>query len=180
MAQPFPAAGCSRGVPGEVEYLLSTRADAEAASRAQPCDMRTTLRAVLDIIFRVVVFVVADLTYTWLYETVVPTPLDADIGEGLLAFALVMGVAAVWGGWDGDRRGMGRTAVIWVPAGVITGAVMAFTSGLGDPGNSLKLMLAELTGTGPFLAGLVVVPALAAAALGAAIRRAAVPTPRLR
>lgn len=142
--------------------------------------MRTTLRAVLDIIFRVAVFVVGNLTYTWLYETVVPTPLDADIGEGLLAFALLMAVAAVWGAWDGDRRGLARASAIWVPAGLITGAVMAFTIGLGDPGNNLKLMLAELTGTGPFLAGLVVVPALLAASLAAAIRRGTASSPALR
>jgi uncharacterized membrane protein len=141
--------------------------------------MRTTLRTLLAVAVRVAAFVAGEWAFTTAYERAVPaTPGDADLGEGLLLFLLMIGVALLWGAWDGFRRGFGLAAAVWVATGVLTGAALAIVLGLGDPANTLQTVVADLADTAPFLAGLVLVPALIMAAIGAIIRHAGTPNPR--
>lgn len=143
--------------------------------------MRTTRRTLLAVVVRAAAFVAGEWAFTRVYEASVPaTPGDADIGEGLLAFALIVLAALAWGVWDGYRRGFGRTALVWIASGALTGGVLAVTIGFGEQGNSLRLMLADLVDSGPFLAGLVVFPAVIAAGLAAIVHDAISPSPTAR
>ena len=133
--------------------------------------MRTTLRIVLAVAVRVVVLLAAGWAYSAVYDAL-PGQDDSGLGEGLLAFLLLMAASAAWGAWDGDRRGLARATAIWVPTAVLAGAAMAFVSELGGPGMTLHLMLADVRDVGPFLACLIGIPAVVFAALAAAINRA--------
>jgi hypothetical protein len=139
--------------------------------------MRTALRTVVAVIVRAAAFVAGEWAFTRVYEANVPaTPGDADIGEGLLAFLLMMVAALLWAAWDGYRRDFGPAAATWIATGALTGGVLAVGIGFGEEGSSLSLMLADLVDNGPFLAGLVVVPALIGAAFTAIIHRSVRPT----
>lgn len=139
--------------------------------------MRPRLRIPLDIMVRFAAFVAGGWVFTTVYERLVPvTPGDADIGEGLLAFLLMILVALLWAGADGYRRGFGTAATIWVVTGVLTGVSMAIILGLRDPGSSLEQVLTGLADSAPFLIGLVVAPALVAAAVIAGLRSASQPS----
>jgi hypothetical protein len=92
-------------------------------------------------------------------QLVTPTPGDADIGKGLLAFLVVAAVSLAWGLVDGLRTDPVVWAVAWVLAGlgVALGWELLVTDG----------SLADVeVGSLVFLAQLVLVPALVGAGIG--------------
>jgi hypothetical protein len=119
----------------------------------------TVLRIALQIVLRTGVLALGLIAYDRGYDRVVtPTPGDADIGKGLLAFLLVMGVSAVWAFVDGMRETPPAWAVVWVVTAVAVGV-----------GWELGVRLPEDAGADPelglvvFTTQLVLWPALLAA-----------------
>lgn len=143
--------------------------------------MRTTLHTLLAIVVRVAAFIAGTWAFTHAYEAIPSgSSGDVDLGEGLLAFMLMILVAMVWGAYDGYRRGFGPAAAIWITTGVLAGGLLAVGVGFGDQDSSLSLALADLKDSGPFLAGLILVPGVVAAALTAIVRGNATPSPTPR
>lgn len=137
--------------------------------------MTKSARLRLDITVRTVLLVAGD----WVYgRTADHTFLGDDgLGAGLLEFALIVACTGLWGALDGTHHGLRRSAAVWVPVGVLGGIAMTVVLNLIDAPLDTGVLRSDLADTAPFLAGLVIVPALAAAALGAFVRRAAAPRP---
>jgi hypothetical protein len=84
----------------------------------------TLVRIVLQVLLRTAVLAFGLVGYDHGYDEVItPTPGDADIGKGLLAFLLVVIVSMVWAAIDGLRNPPLVWLVVW--------AVTAFGVGLG-------------------------------------------------
>jgi len=120
------------------------------------------------VLVRAIVLGVGIGAYTWLAPRLMPD--DDGLGAGLLAFALLVVVAAIWGLVDGMRREFDRVALTWL----VTGALVAVGWSLGLAVNgadssmsTLELMRADVVLL-PFTFGLVVVPALVGGAIGQA------------
>jgi hypothetical protein len=119
----------------------------------------TLVRIVLQIVLRVAVLALGLAAYDRGYDEVVtPTPGDADIGKGLLAFLLVIVVSMIWAFVDGLRH----PPLVWLAVWAVT----AFGVGLGwehaaalvdDSRENVEL------GVDLFFAQLVLWPALGAA-----------------
>ena len=137
--------------------------------------MSTFLRILPDTLLRSAGLLALSWAFTRVYEATVAEPIGADIGEGLLSFALLLAAAAGWAAWDASRRRFLPVAVTWVATGLLTSVGMA---PLVNEAGSLAEALAQLGAVDPFWAGLVVVPALSSAGLVAAVRVATRPTPR--
>ncbi|MGI9156861.1 MAG: hypothetical protein ACR2FG_09525 [Marmoricola sp.] len=137
--------------------------------------MTKPARLFLDIAVRTVVLVAGD----WVYREIADhSPLGDDaLGAGLLDFALVIAFAGLWAALDGTRQGLRRTTAVWVSVGVLGGIATTVVFNLMEAPLDTGVLRADLGDTAPFLAGLVIVPALVAAALGAVVRRAAAPRP---
>lgn len=111
---------------------------------------------------------------------VAPTP-DADIGQGLLAFSLVVLASGLWGLVDGLRGAVPAAVLTWL----LTASVVAvgWQAGLalayGDASLPFWEYLLE-PGTIAFTACLVAVPAVVAVLVGGLGRRAGNPAPTLR
>ncbi|NHA67172.1 hypothetical protein [Phycicoccus flavus] len=91
----------------------------------------------------------------------------ADIGAGVLAFALVVLVSFVWSLLDGRRAGLGRVLLRWLLVAVLVGAFLAAFPQIGsDTSFDLQVYLGDLPESGPFGAALVFVPALVGALIG--------------
>lgn len=92
------------------------------------------------------------------------------LGAGLLFFLLVVVLVALWGVWDGWRRGLPLAALVWLLVGAATG--------LGIPVASVALDVTtgslghELRDGWIFLALLVAVPAVVGAIPGGIAHRA--------
>jgi len=120
------------------------------------------------VLVRAIVLGVGIGAYTWLAPRLMPD--DDGLGAGLLAFALIIVVTAIWGLVDGMRREFNRVALTWL----VTGALVAVGWSLGLAVNAadssmstLELMRADVVLL-PFTFGLVVVPALVSGAIGQA------------
>lgn len=138
------------------------------------------MHVVVATVVRIVGFVAGEWVFTRVYEHLVPaTQGDANLGEGLLVFMLMVVAALLWGAWDGYRRGLGQAAAIWVATGAGTGTALAISLGLGEPGRTQSMVLADVASSAPFLIGLVLVPGVFAAAATALLRQAvsSFPTP---
>jgi hypothetical protein len=131
--------------------------------------MWTNLRILPDTLLRAIGLLAVSWGFVLVYEATVPEPVGADIGEGLLSFALLIGASAGWAAWDASRRSVLPVAVTWVAAGLLTSVGMA---PLVVEARSLTEVLAHLGGVDPFWAGLVAVPALLSAGLVVAVRLA--------
>jgi len=106
--------------------------------------------------------------YTWLAPRLMPD--DDGLGAGLLAFALIIVVTAVWGLVDGRRREFGRVAVIWLVTGVLVAVGWSIGLAVNGADSSMsipELMLADVALL-PFTFGLVAAPALVGGAIGQA------------
>lgn len=94
----------------------------------------------------------------------------ANIGAGLIAFALVMAASLVWGFLDGRARTLVPATVIWLVVAVAFGALWLLGLALVDADESLTLV--ERLRFDAFLgfhgAALVAVPAVIGAAVGGA------------
>jgi hypothetical protein len=119
----------------------------------------TVVRIALQVLLRTAVLGLGLIAYDRGYDQVVtPTPGDADIGKGLLAFLLVIGASLVWAFVDGLRNRPRVWAVVWVLTAVGVGVAWALGSRLvGDNREPVDL---EIFG---FTTQLVLWPALFAA-----------------
>ncbi|GGU13982.1 hypothetical protein [Nocardioides albus] len=91
---------------------------------------------------------------------------DADIGAGLIFFALLLTVSGLWGLWDGYHAS--RLPVVFV-----RWAVIAVVVGLSGPvriwveeGRDLDVLWSDLVNLTPLIAGLVLVPAAVGIGIG--------------
>lgn len=96
----------------------------------------------------------------------------ANIGAGLIAFAAVLAVAAIWGFVDGRSAPLvpdvlGRWAIVAILVGAASVVVMA----LGESDGGLEVILSDLLNVSTFVAVVIGVPAIIGAALGAAVTR---------
>jgi len=97
---------------------------------------------------------------------------DATIGLGLLAFAMVALAAGVWGLIDGVRLDFARLALVWGIVAVAMGVAVPLLTALQSAGRlSVQVLAADLFVTGPFVVGLVAVPALLGGGIGALTHR---------
>lgn len=90
---------------------------------------------------------------------------DTPIGAGLLAFAGIAAVSFAWAAFDTARHPVLRVIVTWCAAGTLAGIGMVLTTALGPGDFDVDVVLSDVLGTGPFLAGLIIVPALFATLL---------------
>jgi len=122
-----------------------------------------TLGAVLvQVLIRTLVLAGGILAYDVVYDRLVPpTPGDADIGKGLLAFFLIMCASGAWGIVDGLRHAPYVWAVVWV----VTGLLVSFGWDLSVSDGSRSLSDLE-PALDLFLVQLVAAPAAVGAGLG--------------
>jgi hypothetical protein len=108
------------------------------------------------------------------FAHVVDLPGDDGLGTGLLAFATLALGALVWGAVDGWRMRYGALAVAWVGAGILGAVAMSVLTQVppGDDGFDWGVLGSDLVTSGPFLAVLVIAPALVAGAITYAVRSA--------
>ena len=90
----------------------------------------------------------------------------ANIGAGLLAFALTAGASGVWGFLDGRRMGIDRLAVIWAVTGVLMGVMVTVFIAVADGGLSWRVLAADMLFLVPFIAMLMAGPAVLGGAVG--------------
>jgi hypothetical protein len=82
----------------------------------------TVVRIVVQILLRTAVLALGLVAYDRGYDQLVtPTPGDADIGKGLLAFLLLIAASLVWGFVDGLRNRPLVWAVVWVVTALVVG-----------------------------------------------------------
>ncbi len=132
--------------------------------------MTTIFRTLLDIAIRtggLLGFHLVVLLLMWLFAR--DSTGGANIGAGLLAFALIIVISGLWGFYDGRRRGFGRLALIWVPTAVLTavGMSMLFQPSLPI---DVDVFLSDLRDSGGFLILVVLLPAVLSGGLGALMR----------
>ena len=121
----------------------------------------------------------AALLATWAVPLVLmellPSSGDANIGLGVLVFAMVMGVAGIGGLLDGIRWSILRVAGVWLASGLLLGLVVPWLTVLSDGGDfDPAVVRADIAGTVPFVLVLVLLPAVAGGVLGRLVR----PAPR--
>lgn len=99
----------------------------------------------------------------------------ANIGAGLLAFAGLSLISFCWSVFDGRARGFAPAASIWAGTGALLAAGWLVALALAEADASMSVM-DHVTGdlaTVPFVAGLVVAPAIVGAIIGHALRPSA-------
>lgn len=130
-------------------------------------------RTIFDVAVRTAVFIGIYL----LFLHVVTIPGDDDgLGTGLLAFALFVLIAFVWGGYDGWHAGVARAAVGWLVVGALTGAGMELALWLSESDRDVSVT--DLVSGMTFIAGLVAVPAVISGAIASSLRRPRPALPR--
>lgn len=95
---------------------------------------------------------------------------DANIGVGLLAFGLLILAAGFGALRDGMRWRYADVAVVWCGTAVLVSLLAGVLTLLGEPDLSAADRVSDLVGTGVFLSLLIGLPALAAGAIGSALR----------
>jgi len=100
-------------------------------------------------------------------------PGDPDIGLGLLAFGLLVVAASGWGFVDGTRRVLREVATTWAGTALVVsvGWLLVLSVGQADESMSATELMRADAGLLPFTFGIVLVPALAAGAIGSTARR---------
>ncbi len=104
----------------------------------------------------------------WLYQWLWSASTDeigADIGAGLIGFGLVIVASLVWGALDGRRWEVGRLALTWLGAGLVSGLFIAGAVLVQDDGVGTGELVTTIALLTPFMTGLVAVPALVAGAV---------------
>ncbi|MER7555707.1 hypothetical protein ABTZ46_02125 [Nocardioides sp. NPDC126508] len=119
----------------------------------------------------------ATLLYGVVAENLFPTE-DANIGAGLIYFALLLAVSGIWGLWDGYHAKV--LAPVFVRWALIAGVV-----GLSGPlqiwfeeGRDFGVLWSDLWNLTPFLAGIVLAPAAVGIAIGYALSSGSRSLPR--
>ena len=93
----------------------------------------------------------------------------ANIGVGLLLFALLTLVAGAWGAVDGARQAYDRVVITWVAVALLMAVLVPLFTYLRESGSAWRVLLVDLAQLGPFIAVLITVPALVGALLGRAV-----------
>lgn len=94
---------------------------------------------------------------------------DANIGIGLLMFALLILAAGVWGTADGARQAYAQVATTWVAVAFLMGLLVPVFTYLTESGSSLRVLVSDMVQGAPFIAVLIAVPALLGGLLGKSI-----------
>ena len=85
----------------------------------------TAVRVAIHTLVRTAVLAIGIVAYDRTYDQLItPTPGDADIGKGLIAFLLIAIVCGVWGLVDGLRHSPVLWALPWVLTGMALAAVL--------------------------------------------------------
>ncbi len=143
---------------------------APESSTRTPSPLRIAWRALV----RAVVLVALMQGQFWAWGAFYETP-DANIGAGLIAFAVTVAVAGLWGLLDGVRqRSIGAPVATAVIAGVLFGVASTAVSASFE-GLDLDAAVSSLLDVGSFLVGLAVVPGALGAAVGGAAAKPAPP-----
>jgi len=125
------------------------------------------VRVALQVLLRTAVLALGLIAYDRGYDQVItPTPGDADIGKGLLAFLLVVAVSVVWAFVDGLRNEPLVWSVVWVLTAV--GVSVGWQLGSRLVGDNTEPVDVEVMS---FAAQLVLWPALFAAGFAWLIAR---------
>lgn len=90
----------------------------------------------------------------------------ANIGIGLLMFALLIAAAGVWGAADGARQAYAQVAVTWVTVAVLMGLLVPVFTYLTESGSSWRALISDMVQGAPFIAVLITAPALLGGLLG--------------
>jgi hypothetical protein len=102
---------------------------------------------------------------------------DANIGAGLLGFALLAVGTFGWALVDARRRGMGAALWCWATVSAVFAIGWLVVLSLSEDDASMstrELLLADLPMV-PFICGLLLVPAATGAAIGTSIGKAGAP-----
>jgi hypothetical protein len=97
------------------------------------------------------------------------TASDDPLGQGLTAFAVLVGVSALWGAADGWFLSTPAVVLVWVVTGVLVAVALPFTGQLGH-GFDLRVALSDLASGTAFIAGLVAVPGACTGAVVSLVR----------
>ena len=127
------------------------------------------MRTVLHVLVRAVVVGVSSWLSGWLVATL-SGGTDANIGAGLISFAVTMVLSFAWAAMDARRRGLTPVLFVWLPVAVLVGLATPFEIALGDGGFDWDVIASDLAMVSPFTAALVAVPAILGAVVGAANR----------
>lgn len=124
-------------------------------------------------LIRAVILLVAEVLVGFLVVSLGPDDGGANIGAGLAGFLAIIVIAALWGVADGRTLRTRTDAVlVWVGAALIVGLVGSLIPQMfGEGMLDWAVWRSDLLTVGPFLFGLVAVPALLAALLGSATGR---------
>lgn len=90
----------------------------------------------------------------------------ANIGAGLLAFALTAGASGGWGFFDGRRMGIDRLAVIWAVTGILMGVMVTVFIAVTDGGIDWRVLASDMLFLVPFIATVMAGPAVLGGAVG--------------
>jgi len=125
------------------------------------------------ILVRLAALAVVVIAYTSLVVPMMSEQGDANIGAGLLAFAIVIVISLIWSVVDGRRAGLAPTAVRWAIVAVVLsiGWVLLLVVVEGDDSMTTREAVGAAFGLVPFTIVLVLVPSLVGAAIGQSLHR---------
>lgn len=122
----------------------------------------------MKLLVRLSVILGGSLLFSIVMTYLFPTE-DANIGAGLIYFALLLTVSGIWGLWDGHHA---KT----LPPVFVRWALIAGVVGLSGPfriwfeeGRDFGVLWSDLWNLTPFLAGLVLAPAAVGIGIGYAL-----------
>lgn len=139
---------------------LSIRTDVLAQQEAQHEHMRILIRTT-------VIAIIWLLCVLGLSQVGDPDG-GANIGLGLLLFALLVVVGGAWGAADGARQAYSTVAVTWVVVAVLIGVLVPVVTFLRQSA-SWRVLISDLAQVAPFITVLIAASALLGALLGRAI-----------
>lgn len=91
----------------------------------------------------------------------------ANIGAGLIAFAVLVVVSAVWGFFDGRRRRDLRSVLlVWLAVAAVVGLAVVLTRLVIEPGGLSPVLLLDAVFSLAMVAAIVLVPAAVGGAIG--------------
>ncbi len=135
----------------------------------------TILKTVLAALIRGTVLFALMQAFIEIWTRAFPTE-DADIGAGLMAFALVIGAAAVWGFFDGRQHSVLRLIGTWGGAGAVVTVGLAVVLAFEGAGFDSSVLWSDLASGLPFFVPMVAVPATIGGLLGRTLRSPATST----
>lgn len=129
--------------------------------------MTTVIRTYL---FRALAFVAGSVAAHLIIDAIPDNGGGANIGAGLIVFALIAAAAFLWGFVDGRRIPIGILAGVWLAVGATLGLAEPFLIAMSDGELDWSVVRSDLVTFVPFDLVLVGVPAIIGGALGLAAR----------